>query len=219
MPPRLPDVKICGVCDPSDAAEAVAAGATHVGVIRVPGSRRTRPAGIARHICDAAVGARRVGVYVNATTPTILREAERLGLDVIQLHGSEPPERVRVLTERGLEVWKVVKPARAEDLLEAARRYRSADLILVEGWSEKGHGGVGARFNWGEVAAAVDRLPVGTLLGVGGGLDPENVAAAVRRFRPTLVDVSSGVEHSPGRKDPARVREFVRSARLAGRGR
>ena len=219
MPPRLPDVKICGVCDPGDAAEAVSAGATHVGVIRVPGSRRTRPAGIARQICDAAVGARRVGVYVNATTPTILREAERLGLDVIQLHGSEPPERVRVLTERGLEVWKVVKPARAEDLLEAARRYRSADLILVEGWSEKGHGGAGARFNWGEVAAAVDRLPVGTLLGVGGGLDPDNVAAAVRRFRPTLVDVSSGVERTPGQKDPDRVRAFVQSARRAGRGR
>lgn len=213
--PLPPDVKICGVCDPADAALAVEAGATYVGVIRVPGSRRTRPRGIARDICAAAAGARKVGVYVDAPITTILREAESLGLDVIQLHGEEGPERVDALIERGYEVWKVVKPLRAEELIAEARRYSSADLLLVEGRSELGPGGVGARFPWGEVAAAVDRVPPGTLLGVGGGLTPENVAGAVRRFRPTLVDVSSGVEREPGRKDPERVRSFVAAARRA----
>lgn len=213
--PAGPDVKICGICDPTDAARAVAAGATHVGVIRVPGSRRTRPAGIAREICEAAAGARKVGVYVDASTATILREAESLGLDVIQLHGREEPDRVDALTAHGYEVWKVVKPRRAEDLLTAADRYRSADLLLIEGRSERGHGGVGARFPWGEVAAAVDRVPVGTLLGVGGGLTPENVAGAVRRFRPALVDVSSGVEREVCRKDDERVRAFIAAARSA----
>lgn len=214
---RRPDVKICGLCHPDDAAYAVEAGATHVGVIRVPGSRRTRAAPVARDICAAAAGARKVGVYVNASVATILREAESLGLDVIQLHGQEDPEQLESLTGHGYEVWKVLKPLRAKDLLEGARRYRVADMLLVEGRSPRGHGGVGARFPWGEVEAAVDTLPAGTLLGVGGGLTPENVEAAVRRFRPTLVDVSSGVELEVGRKDRDRVRAFIESARRGSR--
>lgn len=212
-----PEVKICGVCDPADAADAVSAGATHIGVIRVPGSRRTRSEAVARAVCVAAVGARRVGVYVDASTATILREAEHLGLDVVQLHGHEGPERVERLMAHGLEVWKVVKPERAEELLAAARRYGSADMLLIEGRSGRGHGGVGARFPWAEIAAAMDRVPHGTRLGVGGGLTPENVAGAVRRFRPWLVDVSSGVEREVGRKDPDRVRAFVRAARIEDR--
>lgn len=213
-----PDVKICGVCEPADAEVAVGAGATHIGVIRVEGSRRTRSLPAARAVCEAVVGAMRVGVYANASTVMILREAESLGLDVVQLHGDESPERVASLAARGVEVWKVVKPASAEELLAAAKRYRDADLLLVEGRSELGLGGVGARFRWGEVAAAVDRLPPGTLLGVAGGLTPGNVGQAVRRFRPALVDVSSGVEVAVGRKDPELVREFVRCARASAGG-
>lgn len=213
MAPKWPEVKICGICDPADAVLAVESGATHIGVIRVPGSRRTRSAAIARAVCAAAAGARKVGVYVDASTAAILREAEFLGLDVIQLHGREAPERMKALADHGYEVWKVVKPVRAEDLLRAARRYRGADMLLVEGGSAEGHGGVGARFPWEEVAVAVDRIPVGTLLGVGGGLTPENVAEAVQRFRPALVDVSSGVERETCRKDPERVRSFVAAAR------
>ena len=217
MTPGRPDVKICGVCEPADAKLAVEAGATHIGVIRVPGSRRTRPLEVARSVCAAAAGARTVGVFVDAPVATILREAERLGLDVIQLHGTEPPERIEALAAEGYEVWKVVKPARAAELLDAARRYRAADLLLVEGRSDRGHGGVGARFPWDEVATALDELPSGTRLGVGGGLNPDNVARAVHRFRPALVDVSSGVEREPCRKDPARVRAFIATAREAGR--
>jgi phosphoribosylanthranilate isomerase len=215
--PSWPDVKICGVCEPQDAGDAVTAGATHIGVIRIPGSRRTRPLPMARAVCEAAAGALRVGVYADATLPTILREVEALGLDVVQLHGTEEPERVAALAARGVEVWKVVKPERAEDLLKAARRYRDADLLLVEGRSDHGPWAAGSRFRWGEVAAAVDRLPPATLLGVAGGLTPENVGQAVRRFRPALVDVSSGVEAEVGRKDVARVREFIRCARTSAR--
>jgi phosphoribosylanthranilate isomerase len=217
-PPRRPDVKICGVCDPVDAAMAVESGASHVGVIRTPGSPRARPLEVARSVCAAAAGARKVGVYVDAPVATILQEAELLGLDVVQLHGSEGPEHIPPLAAQGLEVWKVVKPERAEELLDAVRRYRAADMILVEGHSDRGHGGVGARFPWGEIAAAMDRVPVGTLLGVGGGLNPDNVAGAVRRFRPALVDVSSGVEGAPCRKDPDRVRAFITAARRAAMG-
>lgn len=214
--PVLPDVKICGVCDASDAVESVAAGATHIGVVRIPVSRRMRPLVVARGVCAAAAGARRVGVYSDASTATILREAERLGLDVVQLHGGEVPARVEALATRGVEVWKTVRPRRAEDLLEAARRYSGADLLLVEGRSELSPWSAGPRFRWGEVAAAVDRLPAGTLVGVAGGLTPENVGQAVRRFRPTVVDVSAGVEAEVGRKDPVLVSEFIRRARSPG---
>lgn len=210
---RSPDVKICGLCDPADAAYAVKVGATHVGVIRVEGSARTRPASVARDICAAAEGARKVGVYVDAPVSTILEEAASLGLDVIQLHGAEPPERVQSIAAHGYEVWKVIKPLRAQELLDAVGHYPAVDLLLLEGRSTRGHGGVGARFPWGEIEGAVDALPAGTRLGIGGGLTPDNVAAAVRRFRPALVDVSSGVEREVGRKDWDRVREFVEAAR------
>ena len=164
----------------------------------------------------AAVGALRVGVYVDESTVTILREASQLGLDVIQLHGSETPERVEALVARGLEVWKTVKPVRAEDLLASTRLYAAADLLLVEGRSDLDVWVAGPRSRWGEVAAAVDRLPPGTLLGVTGGLTPENVGQVVRRFRPTLVDVSTGVESERGRKDPLLVTEFISQARATG---
>lgn len=217
-PAPVPEVKICGICTPADAELAVAAGATHIGVIRVPGSRRTQSATIAREVCVAAAGARTVGVFVDASTETILREAEALGLDVIQLHGDEGPERIEPLSAFGYEVWKVVKPLGAEDLPSAARLYATADLLLVEGRSDRGHGGVGARFPWDEVADALARVPEGTVLGVGGGLTPDNVAEAVRRFRPAVVDVSSGVEREVCRKDPEKVREFIRSARSGAGG-
>ncbi len=213
--PVWPDVKICGVCDPTDAARAVDAGATHVGVIRVPGTLRERTPDLVERICGAVRGAKRVGVYADAATHTIIAERERFGLDVVQLHGREPPEQVEALMARGLEVWKVVKPRSAEELLSGARRYGEAHLLLVEGWSERGRGGVGARFNWAEVAAGMAGLPSHVRVGVAGGLDAGNVAAAVRRFRPALVDVSSGVESLVGRKDAALVRAFVAAARGA----
>lgn len=208
-----PQIKICGVCDPVDASYAVAAGASHVGMIRVPGSRRTRPLALAREVAAAAAGARRVGVFADAADAVITEEAESLGLEVIQLHGAEAPERVQALAGRGRAIWKVVKPRSAADLLAAAARYRSADLLLVEGWSPRGEGGMGARFPWDEVESAVEELPEGTVLGVAGGLTPDNVAEAVRRFRPALVDVSSGVETAPGHKDPGLVRAFVEAVR------
>lgn len=205
-------VKICGLCRPEDAALAADAGATHVGVIRVPGASRWRPAEIALAVLDAAVGASRVGVFADADRATMLEESRRLRLDVVQLHGDEPPAAVKALRETGVEVWKVVKPADVDGLLDAAARYADADLLLVEGGSARGLGGVGARFAREAVAAARDRLPPTTRLGLAGGLTPDDVGEAIRRFRPALVDVSSGVEARVGEKDEDRVRAFVARA-------
>lgn len=205
-------VKICGLCRPEDAALAADAGATHAGVIRVAGASRWRPAEVALAVLDAAAGASRVGVFADADRATMLEESRRLRLDAVQLHGGESPAVVRALRDAGLEVWKVVKPADVDALLHAAARYADADLLLVEGSSARGLGGVGARFDREAVAAARDRLPATMRLGLAGGLTPEDVGEAVRRFRPTLVDVSSGVEARVGEKDEERVRAFVARA-------
>lgn len=206
-------IKICGLCRRDDAAVAAGAGATHVGVIRVSGAARARPTAVARSVLAGARGCRRVGVFVDAPADVVLEDAGALSLDVAQLHGREDAMAVESLRSAGLEVWKVVKPATAGSLLELAERYAAADLLLVEGASARGHGGVGARFDWDGVEAVLERLPAGVRLGIAGGLTPDNVAEAVRRFRPALVDVSSGVESAPGEKDPERVRAFVARAR------
>ncbi|HUE77256.1 MAG TPA: hypothetical protein VMM83_04880 [Longimicrobiales bacterium] len=205
-------VKICGLCRPHDAAVAADAGATHAGVIRVPGAARWRPPEAARAVLDAAPGVRRVGVFADAGRVAILAEASSLRLDVIQLHGDEPPEAVAALRSAGLEVWKAVKPTGADALLEAAGRYAEADLLLVDGASPRGMGGVGARFDRAALSATRDRLPPDTRLGLAGGLGPDDVGEAIRRFRPALVDVSSGVESRVGEKDEDRVRAFVAHA-------
>ena len=210
-----PEVKICGLCRPEDAAAAAAAGATHGGVIRVEGAARWRLLETARAVLEAGAGLRRVGVFADAGTDAVRAEAESLGLDVVQLHGEESPDEVESLRRGGLEVWKAVKPADTEALLEAVARYAAADLLLVEGSSAAGRGGVGARFDWRILEEALGALPAGTRVGVAGGLTPANVAEAVRRLRPSLVDVSSGVERTRGEKDEERVRAFVASARSA----
>lgn len=209
------DIKICGLCRPRDARLAASAGATHAGVIRIAGAARWRPLDVARAVLDDAEGLRRVGVFADTGRAAILEEAAALGLDVVQLHGGESAEEVVALKAEGLEVWKVVKPGDGAALLDAAARYRAADLLLVEGSSQAGLGGVGARFDWEVVAVTLGALPPGTRIGVAGGLSPENVTEAVRRFRPALVDVSSGVERSRGEKDPVRVGSFVTRARAA----
>ena len=208
-------VKICGVCRPEDAELAVSAGATHIGMIRVPGSPRTQPERIVAEVSRFAEGAVRVGVFVDADAAIIRGEADRLRLDVVQLHGSEPPSLIEALRRTGIEVWKTVKPASAGALRRDVARYAAADMILVEGSSDRGHGGVGARFDWDALEPALGDWAHGRPPGVGGGLTPENVDVAVRRFRPGLVDVSSGVESELCRKDEERVREFITAARRA----
>lgn len=209
------DVKICGLCRPGDAAVAAAAGATHGGVIRVPGAARWRPLATAREVLDAGAGLRRVGVFVDTAVEAVEAEAESLGLDVVQLHGTESASEVEALRRSGLEVWKVVKPGDAAGVLDAVSRYAAADLLLLEGASDAGAGGVGAGFDWRILEEALQSLTAGTRVGVAGGLTPANVAEAVRRLRPSLVDVSSGVEGAPGEKDEERVRAFVARARAA----
>lgn len=207
----MTDVKVCGLMRHDDAALAARAGARWLGVILAPGFRRTVTPDEARVIFDS-LPARPVGVFVDADELILRSVAEATGVRVLQLHGDEPPELAARMRAEGWEVWKAVRARDADDFSAAAARYAgSVDAILVDGYSPASHGGVGASFPWAAVAERLGELPEGMRLVAAGGLRPDNVAEAVRILRPHAVDVSSGVESRPGRKDARAVRDFIRA--------
>lgn len=205
--------KVCGLTRRADAELAVEAGAAYLGVVLAPGYRRSvtpRDAGV---MLDG-LPATPVGVFVDAEEETLLRAGEAARLGVLQLHGDEPPELAARLRGAGWRVWKAVRVRGGGDVTRAARAYAgAADALLLDGWSPAAHGGTGTCFAWAEVAAALAALPPGLALVAAGGLTPGNVAEASRLLRPAVVDVSSGVEAAPGRKDPALVRAFAAAVR------
>jgi phosphoribosylanthranilate isomerase len=216
-----PAVKICGICSAGDAALAAAAGADYLGVILVPGRSRSRTLEEAAAILSAAPGVRRVGVFVDPAPGDVLEAAALLRLDVVQFHGDEGPALLRAVraalpVAARPRLWKALRVREPGEIVQGVRVYASvADGLLLEGWSERGHGGVGARFDWTAAATPRAALPPGLELVVAGGLDPGNVAEAVRLLRPHVVDVSSGVEAAPCRKSAQRVHAFIAAAREA----
>lgn len=203
-------VKICGLGRLEDVEAAAEAGASHVGLVLAESPRRVDPEA-ASGLAAAArgLGLAPVGVFVDAPEEEVARLADGIGLEVVQLHGAETPVACARLRDRGLEVWKAVRPRSRGELASAVARYRgAADAMLVEGRSEERAGGTGTAFphRWLEPG---DDAPRPGRLVLAGGLEPGNVAEAVRRVRPELVDVSTGVERAPGRKDPDRIRAFV----------
>lgn len=209
-PPAATGVKICGLGNMEDVEAAAAAGASHAGLVLAESPRRLDEEAAAR-LASAArpLGLTPVGVFVDRDEDEVARAAEAIGLPVVQLHGAEPPDACARLRERGLEVWKAVRPRSREELAALVERYRDAvDAVLVEGRSPERAGGTGTAFPHRWLEAGGDG-PRPDRLVLAGGLDPDNVAEAVRRVRPDLVDVSSGVERAPGVKDGARVRAFV----------
>ncbi|MGB5697592.1 MAG: phosphoribosylanthranilate isomerase [Polyangiales bacterium] len=199
------EVKICGVTTPEDALLCIEAGADAIGLNFWPGSPRCLDVANAGSIV-AACGdrAQMVGVFVDFSLDRIRRILRATGLEWAQLHGNEPPELVAKLLPKAYKAIGVEDRAS----IEAARRYPGEHLLLdasVPGM----RGGTGRTFDW-KVAAAVARERKLTLAG---GLTPDNVAEAIRVVKPFRVDVASGVESSPGRKDPALVRQFIARAK------
>jgi len=201
-------IKICGITNLEDARLCVEAGADALGFIFVERTPRyVAPEAAARIIAGLPPFVTPVGVFWDHAPGHVKAVAEQCGLGVLQFHGDETPED---LQEYRLPVIKTLKVAAAPDLARMAA-YRVSAFLLdsPSRWSE---GEARPPIPW-DVAAEAARLhPV--LLSA--GLTPENVAGAVRRVRPYGVDVNSGVEARPGRKDPARVRRFVAEARAAG---
>ncbi|MCR4339700.1 MAG: phosphoribosylanthranilate isomerase [Gemmatimonadaceae bacterium] len=201
-------MKFCGITRATDAGFAAELGAAYVGSIFTDSPRRVSPADAA-DIWTAAPGLGKVGVFGDAPVDEILEAAGASGLDVIQLHcgaGSGVIERLRT-GFRG-EIWSVIRIGKA-GALAVAGESADADAVLVDSYSESGLGGTGRTFDWEREAAAIRRLVGDKRLIVAGGLDPDNVASAIRALAPDVVDVSSGVESSPGVKDHFRMRAFA----------
>lgn len=212
-PPRGVPVKVCGLTRPEDARAADGAGAAFLGVVLAPGGRRSITASRAVEVLEGTSG-KRVGVFVDASVEEISRDAGTAGLDVVQLHGDEEPEVPDALrSSTGCAVWKAVRVRAAEDLLRAVDRYASrVDALLLDAWSASARGGTGERFSWEDAARHRNQLPPDLPLVVAGGLRSDNVREAIRLLRPDAVDVSSGVESAPGRKDAVLIRTFLAAA-------
>jgi phosphoribosylanthranilate isomerase len=203
-------VKVCGITRPEDARLAAEAGADAVGFVFWPQSPRCVDSICAREIGDALPAEMvRVGVFVDASREDIIQIAEEARLDVLQLHGSEPPEDLPALPRR---TWKAIRVGPGFVAADALRYEGRAAGLLLDTRSAEAPGGTGRTFDW---ALAADVRRRASFLMLAGGLDPANVRAAIRAVRPDGVDVSSGVELEPGRKDPEKVRAFLRAAREA----
>ena len=207
-------VKVCGITRPEDGLLAAEAGADAVGFVFYPMSPRRiepeRAAAIARQIPPLVA---RVGVFVDATREEMARTAEVVGLDLLQLHGDEPPEALEGLPRRALKAVRVGMGFTPEEAL----RYRAAAGVVVDTLlvgETVMPGGTGTPFDWKLVRGLRDR--VGFLM-LAGGLTPDNVAEAITEVHPHAVDVSSGVERLPGRKEPAKVKAFLEAVRTAER--
>lgn len=201
--------KICGLSEPESVRTAVAAGAAYVGLVFYPPSPRNVTA---KQACGLASLARapvkKVGLFVDPDDATLAAVTMQVALDLIQLHGRETPERVAAVRAGfSVPVMKAIKVGSAEDV-EAARAFEdAADLLLFDAKAPGARlpGGTGQSFDWTLLAGRTWRKP----WMLSGGLDAANVAEAVRVTGARIVDVSSGVESAPGRKDPAAIRAFL----------
>jgi phosphoribosylanthranilate isomerase len=213
-------IKICGITNEADACAAADAGADAIGLNFFHASRRHVTVDAARLIAAAVpAGVAKVGVFVNHEPDEIAGVVDAVGLDGIQLHGDEP---AAILTALPLNL-PIIRAFRcgstglaplARYLDECRALGRVPDAVLLDADAGADFGGTGTRIDWARVD--LDRTLVGAIpILLAGGLTPENVGDAIRIARPQGVDVASGVESQPGRKDAAVVREFVVAAREA----
>jgi len=201
-------VKICGITNLADAQAALEAGADALGFIFYEKSPRhmTIPA-VAKISKQLPPFVLRVGVFVNAPEELVTRAISECGLGLLQFHGDEPPE---FCLRFGLMSMKAFRIRDSESLKELPKY--PTEAWLLDSCSAENLGGTGEKFNWD---LAVEAQKFGKPVFLAGGLTPENVAAAVRQVQPFGVDVSSGVESAPGKKDPQKVREFIANVRQA----
>jgi len=200
-------IKICGITNLEDANAAADLGADALGFIFVPDTPRyIEPQTASRIIRELPPFITRVGVFADASPEEIHKTIQTCGLNAIQLHGSETPEYCREI-----KCAKVIKAFRVKDRnsLFPIPEYQ-VDAYLLDTYVKGKKGGTGETFNW---ELAKEAKPYGRII-IAGGLTPENVAAAIQNVQPYAVDVSSGVEARPGKKDHAKIRAFIENVRL-----
>jgi phosphoribosylanthranilate isomerase len=199
-------VKICGITNLADAQVAVEAGADALGFNFYEKSPRfvslKTAAAISKQLPPFVM---RVGVFVDAEPDFVLRAIGEVGLTMLQFHGDEPPEFCTQFGRMSMKAFRI----RDSESLKEIPKYET-DAYLLDAYSAEARGGTGEKFNWD---LAVEAQKFGKPIFLAGGLTPENVADAIRKVQPFGVDVSSGVEKSPGKKDAAKVRAFVKAVR------
>lgn len=217
-------IKICGLTGAADAQAAVQAGADAIGLNFYEGSpRRVRQESAEQIVESLPSGAIKVGVFVNSTAEFVLRTCDRLQLDLIQIHGDEPPEFLAELS--GKPVMRALRCSadglpRVLSYLEACRDLRAMPrYLLLDAHHHGGYGGTGQLADWPAAREYRQRLRSSgsdlPQLVLAGGLNPENVAEAIAAVQPSAIDAASGVESSPGRKCSAKMQAFAAAAREA----
>jgi phosphoribosylanthranilate isomerase len=203
-------VKICGLTDLRDALKAHELGADFIGFIFFKESPRTVEAEHARVIIeDLPEGVPVAGLFYNQDLEYVRRTAQRCHIKILQLHGDEDPEYCRAL-KRDFQIIKSFK-IKDDMSIGGVNGYEETDFYLFDTYVKGTPGGTGKSFNWDIVKGKTFKKPVF----LAGGLTPQNVAGAIRAVRPYAVDVASGVERSPGKKDYGRLKEFIDNAKKA----
>ena len=195
-------VKICGITNLDDALIAQKSGADALGFVFYPQSPRyIRPSAAKKIIFKLPKKIKKIGVFVNPTSRTVKRIAQLCTLDILQFHGDEPPRFCQKF--RG---HKTIKAFRIKDAVSLSRvGDYSTDYYLFDTFKKNSFGGTGKRFAWG----LLNRSRIKKPFFLSGGLDSGNIVCAVKTARPDWVDVSSGVELSPGKKDKELIQEFI----------
>jgi phosphoribosylanthranilate isomerase len=199
-------VKICGITNVEDALAAVDAGADALGfMFYAPSPRCVTMERAAKIIQELPPFVARVGVFVDPTEEEVRHAITGCGIDTLQFHGDESPEFCRRFGLKAIKAFRI----RDRESLKATAAYPGQAWLLDSFVTDK-PGGTGERFNWDLAKEAVQQSHRVILAG---GLTPENAAEAVRRVQPYGLDVSSGVESAPGRKDAVKVRAFIAAAK------
>ena len=199
-------IKFCGITRAADADTAARLGADAIGLVLAPGSPRfisPQQAAIIRARMLAPVQV--VTLFSNAAASVVRDALEEVQPDLLQFHGDESPQ---YCASFGRPYWRAVPMGSAVDLGEWERRFSTATALLLDAHGAGGQGGQGRAFDW--TATRATRPYV-----LAGGLTPDNVGEAVRRLRPSMVDVSSGIESAPGIKDEDKMQRFVEAVRKA----
>lgn len=201
-------IKICGITSSDDASTAIVSGADAIGLVfYAPSPRAVTVAQAVKIIDGIAPFVAVVGLFVDEPADSIQRILQRVPIDIIQFHGDESA----AFCEQFHRPWiKALRVQPGMDLAERCEEYRAARAILLDSWQQGVPGGTGRTFDWSLAQRALS-LPVA----LAGGLDEHNVGEAIASLRPAAVDISGGVEQSPGRKDAGKIQRFIAAVRAA----
>ena len=213
-------IKICGTTNLDDAQTSLAAGADALGFVFAPSPRRISPREAARIIAALPPAGEKIGVFVNQSAELVLDTVCTAGLTGVQLHGDEDTKFARQLRRKhaALRIIKTVSMREAGEgtgqaLAIATQSDAGFDALLLDSGGSGRRGGTGAVFDWQQAAPMARLLARKFRLIIAGGLKPDNVGKALRLFQPWGLDVVSGVEQSPGKKDSNKLQAFVAAVR------